>query len=315
MSWYHERMGGPTHSVWWSIPAVSAAYLAISLAGGRLGLAQIALVSVALLLAFWNPTTRRLFLEATPFFVFLVGYDLVRYPRAAFVSSDRVLGCELRQLELALFPASPTQTWPDFFQVHHAPWFDLVAAAPYFAFVYVVAIYSGFLYFHDRPRMRRFLWAFAIGNYLSFAFWLALPAAPPWYIHAYGCLIDANSAPSPAGLGRVDTLLGMNYFHALYSQSSAVFGAMPSMHCSFPMMGLLTAWKHVTWKTRPLHLAYVALMAVAAVYLNHHWVVDVIAGWFVAAISVIAASWLTNTSLFRRSDQATTISTTVGVTP
>jgi hypothetical protein len=32
-------------------------------------------------------------------------------------------------------------------------------------------------------------------------------------------------------------------------------------------------------------------MAVAAVYLDHHWVIDVIAGWVVAVVAVLIAGW------------------------
>ena len=60
--------------------------------------------------------------------------------------------------------------------------------------------------------MRYFLWSYAIANYISFFTWLALPAAPPWYLRAHGCAIDLNTAPSPAGLLRVDEYLGIVTF-------------------------------------------------------------------------------------------------------
>jgi membrane-associated phospholipid phosphatase len=65
---------------------------------------------------------------------------------------------------------------------------------------------------------------------------------------------------------------------------------MPSMHCAYPMLGLLTAWRQATWKTRPLHIAYVVWMATSALYLDHHWVLDVLGGWLVAIVAVIAAT-------------------------
>jgi membrane-associated phospholipid phosphatase len=69
-----------------------------------------------------------------------------------------------------------------------------------------------------------------------------------------------------------------------------VFGAMPSMHCAYPTLGLLTAWRHTTWRTRPLHLFYVFWMAGAALYLDHHWILDVLGGWLVAIVAVVAAT-------------------------
>ena len=182
-------------------------------------------------------------------------------------------------------------TFQDWFAVHHNGFFDLLFALPYLVFAYVVLIYASYLYFVDRPRMGYFLWAYAIGNFISFAMWLLVPAAPPWYLREHGCAIDLAAAPSPAALARVDELLHITYFERFYSRASSVFGALPSMHCAFPLIGLLTAWRAASWRTRPIHLAYTLIMAVAAVYLDHHWVIDVIAGWVVATVAVLAAGW------------------------
>jgi membrane-associated phospholipid phosphatase len=137
--------------------------------------------------------------------------------------------------------------------------------------------------------MRWFLWSFAIANVISFVTWIALPAAPPWYIHAHGCSIDMTTLPSPAGLARVDRLLGIEYFSGFYSRAASVFGALPSMHCAYPMLGLLTAWKHEPRPALVLHVLYAAWMALAAVYLGHHWVLDVLAGWATALAGVVLA--------------------------
>ncbi|MNC94663.1 PAP2 superfamily protein [compost metagenome] len=67
---------------------------------------------------------------------------------------------------------------------------------------------------------------------------------------------------------------------------------MPSMHCAYPLLGLLTAWKATTWKTRWIHVAYTALMFSAAVYLDHHWILDAIAGWILAIVAVLVAKRL-----------------------
>jgi membrane-associated phospholipid phosphatase len=217
----------------------------------------------------------------------------VRYARQAVLSSDRVLGCELRSAELSLFAVAPGVTPQDWFARHHNPVLDLICAVPYTIFVYVAFIYAAYLYFKDRPRMRRYLWSFAIANYISFALWLVIPAAPPWYLRANGCTIDLSAAPSAAALLRVDQLFGMQYFETFYSRAASVFGAMPSMHCAYPLIGLLTAWRVASWRTRPVHLIYTGLMFFAAVYLDHHWILDAIAGWAVAVVAVLLATRLT----------------------
>jgi membrane-associated phospholipid phosphatase len=55
---------------------------------------------------------------------------------------------------------------------------------------------------------------------------------------------------------------------------------------------LLTAWHKASWRTRPLHLFYVFWMAGAAVYLDHHWLLDVLGGWLVAIVAVAGATAL-----------------------
>jgi membrane-associated phospholipid phosphatase len=241
-------------------------------------------------LGYFGPRTKAFLSDIAPYLVVAMGYDLVRYARRAALSADRVLGCELRSAELALFETS-AGTPQDYFAVHHAPALDVFFAIPYAIFAYVALVYAGYLYVKDRQRMRRYLWAFAIANYLSFATWLVFPAAPPWYIREYGCAIDLAAQPSPAALARVDALLGISYFDAFYSRAASVFGALPSMHCAYPVLGMLTARRVATARTWPLHIGYTTVMAGAAVYLDHHWIIDVLAGWLVAGVAVAAAHY------------------------
>jgi membrane-associated phospholipid phosphatase len=64
------------------------------------------------------------------------------------------------------------------------------------------------------------------------------------------------------------------------------------MHCAYPLIGLLTAWRSASWRTRPIHIAYTLVMAGAAVYLDHHWLIDVLAGWATALVAVVLADRL-----------------------
>jgi len=79
-----------------------------------------------------------------------------------------------------------------------------------------------------------------------------------------------------------------------------VFGAMPSMHCAYPMLGLLTAWRSASWKTRPIHILYALTMFVGSNYLDHHWLWDGFAGITLACVAV----WLANKLLGAKQVQA-----------
>jgi len=283
---------GRARALWgraWFVPAVPLAYAAVMWALGDLRPEHVLVALLIGFLGYAHERSKRFVVEALPAIAVGYGYDLVRYARAAVLMPGRVLGCELRSLELALFSVAPGVTPQDWFVSHHGKIFDLLLAVPYTIFVYLALIYAAYLYVTDRPRMRHYLWSFAIANYISFFFWLALPAAPPWYLRAHGCVIDLATAPSPAGLLRVDQYLGITYFREFYSRAASVFGALPSMHCAYPLLGLLTAWRVATVRTLPLHILYAVAMFSASVYFDHHWIVDGLFGWAVAVVAVIAA--------------------------
>jgi membrane-associated phospholipid phosphatase len=281
-----------SRSRWWLLLPGGLTVYCIILAGlGDLRVDHVAVTVLVAGLMSIGPRARRFVVDMTPYVLVALGYDLVRYGREAFVRSENVLGCGLRNAELSVFSVAPGVTAQDWFAAHHWPVVDVLAAVPYLIFIYVAFIYAAYLFFVDRPRMRYYLWSLALANYIAYAMYIIVPAAPPWYIRAHGCTIDMAALPSPAALIRVDHLLGMSYFQDFYSRASSVFGAMPSMHCAYPMIGLLTAWTAAGWKTRPLHVVYALWMIFAAVYLDHHWILDGLAGWTVAAVSVGVVSF------------------------
>ncbi|HLV20708.1 MAG TPA: phosphatase PAP2 family protein [Polyangiaceae bacterium] len=274
---------------WWLLPTIPLLYAIVVFSIGDLRPEHLVFAVLSCAFGFWSARSRSFFIDVSPYLAVGVLYDAVRYARRALLRPEQVWGCELRSLDVALFGPGSGQSMNDWFQAHAHPALDLFFAVPYAIFAYVALAYAAYLYFVDRRRMRHYLWAFALANVISFVMWLTVPAAPPWYIRAHGCGIDLSAVPSAAALTRVDALLGVDYFAAFYSRATSVFGAMPSMHCAYPVLGLLTAWRAATWWTRPLHLAYTAAMFLASMYLDHHWVVDGLAGWTVAAFSVFVA--------------------------
>jgi membrane-associated phospholipid phosphatase len=73
-------------------------------------------------------------------------------------------------------------------------------------------------------------------------------------------------------------MTGIPCFDRFYGQASEGFGALPSMHCAYPMLLMLFAWEMRCKSLTVALLAYQILMAFSAVYLQHHYVTDVIAG-------------------------------------
>jgi hypothetical protein len=269
---------------WATIGVVAYALVTTVLAGFRLEpwlCAGLCLSALAL-----RRRVADLFNRLVPYLVFLTLYDALRYASAALLTPDRVAVCSIRSIEVVLFGFGSDTTPGEWLARLHSPVLDLMFAAPYFVFAFVVIAYALFLYRVDPVRMSRFLWAFALANVIAFAIWVVVPCAPPWYQHAHGCRADLAAPASPAGLLRVDALLHVDYFARFYGKSTYLFGAWPSLHCTYPMIGLLTAWRHTGWRTRPIHLIYVAWMFCASVYLDHHYLIDGLSGFVLAALSV-----------------------------
>jgi membrane-associated phospholipid phosphatase len=81
----------------------------------------------------------------------------------------------------------------------------------------------------------------------------------------------------------------MKLFGGFYERSINVFGAMPSLHVGYPTVIACSCWA-VGPKWRWPSLAFAGLMAFSAVYLQHHYVLDVVAGalYGVVAWGVVA---------------------------
>jgi membrane-associated phospholipid phosphatase len=177
----------------------------------------------------------------------------------------------------------------DWLQRNASPPLDLLCAFPYATFIVACLAFGVLAALRDPPRARRFAWGFLLLNVTGFVTYHLLPAAPPWYFHAHGCVVDlAARASEGPNLARVDQWLGVPYFHAMYASSSAVFGAMPSLHCAYALLVVLEGWTLFAWRMRAATVVFAGLMAFAAVYLDHHWILDVIAGdVFAVAVFVV----------------------------
>jgi len=198
------------------------------------------------------------------------------------VSPSRVLGCSLDAAERTLFGVrvggavlTPNELLG---RIAH-PALDLICAVPYGAYLFVMLGHFAYLTRKCSEEARRFAWL-ALGTHtLGFLTYQLLPAAPPWYVHEHGCAIDFSIGNSPAALARVDALLGIHYFHDLYSRGSVAFGALPSLHVTYPLYGLLVTYRSASLPSRVLQIAYAVTMPFAAIYLNHHYVLDVLLGF------------------------------------
>lgn len=177
----------------------------------------------------------------------------------------------------------------ELFAIHHLPSIDFVTGVAYLSFLPCVVAFATCLFLFDRCptgllRARRFGWTFLGVNAAGFATYYLCPVAPPWYVAAHGFgPVDVATRASPAALARWDAMTGIPYFDRFYAQATEVFGALPSLHCAYPMLLVLFAWELRRPRLVLALVAYELLMSFSAVYLQHHYVTDVVAGVLYAA--------------------------------
>lgn len=278
--WRHMRALWPRYTL---LPvAPFGLWTLFWLGRGQLRWDHMAVFLIAVITAYGGKTAKRLYFGALP--IGLVGllYDAMRFVKNVGLSEQTVHDCDLRALEMSLFgmtSAGVRQTWHDWLQAHATAGFDIFFAIPYGVFLYVVFGFEIFLFVKNYRGALRFAWGFFLLNVLGFITYHVYPAAPPWYYHQYGCLVNLNAHASPgANLLRVDQMMGVAYFTGFYGRSSDVFGAVPSLHVAYPLLMIIEGWTGRNWIRRIGLVAFYLWMCMAAVYLDHHWVIDIILG-------------------------------------
>jgi membrane-associated phospholipid phosphatase len=277
-------------------------------AGIRLGLAFVYLVWVAWLghsgpahwlLAFvvvalpvTIPPVSRGLLCALPFVLYAALYDLLRLARPFVVARGVHLSWPYHfdKWAFGLSLDAGRSSMNELFAAHHWAAVDFVTGLAYLSYIYAVVAFAVFIAVVDRTsagwqRVRALGWSFFGMNSMATLVYLLCPVAPPWYVatHGFGAP-TADVQASAAALVRWDALMGVPYFQRFYAMASDVFGSMPSMHCAYPMLLFLYARE----LRRPVLVcalaAFELLMCFSAVYLQHHYVSDVLAGALCAVL-------------------------------
>ncbi|KAG9319434.1 hypothetical protein KVV02_001188 [Mortierella alpina] len=168
-------------------------------------------------------------------------------------------------------------------------WKDLLAWLPYGIFHFVMPMIVAMLIARFAPRgtLPVFARTFGYMNIAGVITQLIFPCAPPWFETRYGPLQPAAySMPGdPGGLVRVDDLFGIEMYRNTFTASPLVFGAFPSLHsgCAW-QLAFFTVFMFGP-QALPMALAYVLWIWWSAMYLGHHYVVDLVGGAIYAVIS------------------------------
>jgi membrane-associated phospholipid phosphatase len=257
---------------------------------------HIAIACVFLGLWGLSERTRSLAFALLPVALFVYFYDLLRFfaPR----SYETVVVEPVYRIEAWLFGwiggtvgefAGPVAV----FREHHNLILDLAGGVWYATHVPAFMLYLGFLWWRSggenggdaRKHLAVVGWGFLIMNVVGMSFHVLVPTAPPWYIEQYGMAPPGEPiSGSPAALARVDAFINYPYFTRIYSKGSYVFGAVPSMHAAISLWIALVIRED--W-LKPFGWIFAAGMSFFAVYLGHHYIIDVLAGWLVAYLTYL----------------------------
>ena len=282
------RAAHPFFKYW--IPSLCAGYMAVVCVLGGPGPEHFLLVGISLVLALWNDQSRRLALVGLPYLLYALVYDSMRW-YADYIRSPVVHVHEPYDFDLRWFGIHGL-TPNEWLQRHTSAVLDFLCGLAYTPMFFIGESVLLSIYFIAKGQLRRaerFTWIFVFANFVGFSFYYFYPAAPPWYVSDHGFLVDLSVHASPAGAIRFDHLIGIPLMQGFYGKSADVFGAIPSLHIVYPFLAIVYGWK--LRRFRWISVPYFLLVCFAAVYLNHHYLLDIFIGLGIA-LAVMAVARL-----------------------
>jgi membrane-associated phospholipid phosphatase len=236
---------------------------------------QLVLVILFNSLFYLSGATRRFILGFLVFIVFWILFDSMKvFPNYRY-NTVRIESIYL--LEQRWFGIGG-HTLNEYWMAHRTTFLDVLTGICYLCWIPLPLAFAGYLYYRNKEWFFRYALSFLLVNLLGFVIYYICPVAPPWYVQEYGYVFHPHTPGHVAGLGRFDSLFHVGVFSALYSKSSNVFAAMPSLHAAYP---LTVFYYGIKYRLGWINILFATIMAgiwFAAVYSGHHYVLDVLAG-------------------------------------
>lgn len=250
---------------------------------------------LGLLISFLFKRSRDFIKDWVPFILLWITYDMMR---GIADNLNEVHVSEIYYLELHLFGwMFGGEVPPIWAQQHQHIVVSTIAALFYTMHMGVPIFVGGLIYYvsDDREFFKEFTFAFILTSYLALLTFVIYPVAPPWYVADYGFVPPDQRmglAESAAGLISVDKFFNNNFYGSIYRTfNSNAFAALPSLHSGYSYISALYFTKKYKHKGKKVYLSFMYPMGVwfSAVYLNHHYIVDLIAGVIYVHVSIYIA--------------------------
>ncbi|MBN1439898.1 MAG: phosphatase PAP2 family protein [Anaerolineales bacterium] len=236
------------------------------------GLDLVTLLLFSLLL--WRARDRIFLLNFAPFLLLLITYQSMRNMADTLGFSD-VHITDLIAWERALTGGRiPAYELQQTLGAQSYAWLvDIFANAFYMSHFIVPVVLALLLWHYRRAQYWPYLLGLTMLSYAAFLTYVFFPAAPPWWASHYGYLPGMPIALSHSAISP----------EAIISSGNPV-AAMPSLHAAYPLYSslfCLLVWgrKGIPTLILPLGVAFFSM------YLGHHYLIDIFAGWAYAGIA------------------------------
>ena len=201
---------------------------------------QLILVLIFNFLFYISHQTRKFITGFSVFIVFWIVFDYMKaFPNYLY---NTVHIESLYNAEKSLFGIhfnGQLLTPNEFWQQNHLTALDIMSGVFYLCWVPVPLAFACYLFFTGkRQQFMYFALTFLFVNLIGFVVYYIYPAAPPWYVQLYHFQFNPHTPGRTAGLHRFADYFHAGIFNSLYSKSSNVFAAMPSLHSAYPLIRL-----------------------------------------------------------------------------
>jgi hypothetical protein len=165
-------------------------------------------------------------------------------------------------------------------------WYDVVLTTVYYTHFVAGLGIAVVLWLRDRALWVPWMTRYVAINFAALVVYIAYPMAPPWMAADEG-YIDADLVRLTSR-GWAD--VGLGSFQLVLAKVGNPVAAMPSLHAGLAALIAFYAIARLKSGWRWVAMAYPILMGITLVYYAEHYVIDVAAGWILAAIVMIACT-------------------------
>lgn len=246
------------------------------------------LLLICILSYFLHPATRKFIIGFSVFIIYWLIYDAMKAIPNYTISEVHIK--EPYAIEKLLFGIKTNLgilTPNEYFSIHSSTFWDITAGIFYLNWIPVPLMFAFYLWLVDKVIFLHFSYVFLIVNLIGFIIYYIYPAAPPWYVTLYGFTENFNIPSHEAGLARFDAIFGISLFNNIYARGSHVFAAIPSLHAAYPVIVLFYGIKKGLGWFNVILIIFMVGIWFAAVYTNHHYIIDVILGALCALIGIL----------------------------